>query len=218
MINTTSTFQHVSNTDKSYNLKMMYEKPIVQVSTAVVLTIFAIIFFAAFAIRPTLSTIAELIKKIDDQEIVVDKLNKKSAALATAQSEYLLVESKIPNVVAAIPPEHNIDLLLKQIEGVAAVLQIPIESIQVDTIDLPTDPTTSRVVDGMVEQPLSLTINSSYASLRQMLKMVRDLRRFISIESISFSTDDEVENPGLLSLTVRFHAYYLSSEMGDASL
>ena len=65
-----------------------YQKPSAKVSSALLLTIFTTIFFAIFAIKPTLVTVAELLKTIEDQEEVVGKLKKKAASLAQAQEEY----------------------------------------------------------------------------------------------------------------------------------
>lgn len=210
MIKTTSTFKHSSLNSTAYSLKAMSQKPVFQVSTALMLTLFAILFFGVFAIRPTLSTIAELIRKIDEQKIIVEKLNKKSSALATAQSEYLLVENKLPLVSAAIPPEHKTDLLLQQIESVAAGLQLPLSSIQVDSIDIPTDPEASRIVDGIVELPLSITLESPYPSLRSMLELLTRLKRFMTVETITFVVDDAQSSPTQsIRMTLQVFAYYL---------
>lgn len=214
MIRTTSTYKHLSKNATAYSLRSMYQKPVFQVSTALMLTLFAIIFFGAFAIRPTLSTIAELIKKIDEQKIIVEKLNKKSAALATAQSEYLLVESKLPLVAAAIPPFHSVDLLLKQIEGTAAELKLPLSSMQVDTISIPTDSNRSRIVEGIVELPLSISVESEYSSLKQMITFLTRLKRFLTVESISFTVDETKSlSAQNVRMTLQVYAYYLPDQI-----
>jgi len=206
------TFHQRSKAESSLKLRAMYQKPVTQVSTAVLLTLFAIIFFAVFAIRPTLSTITELIKKIDDQKIIVEKLNKKSSALATAQSEYALVESKLPLVAAAIPPTHAMDLLLKQIEGTAAFLKLPINSLQVDTVTLPPDPTASRIVNGVVELPLSISFEADYQSLRQMTQMLSALSRFLSVESVTMTVAEGQDGAEVLRMSIAVFAYYLPPE------
>ena len=89
-----------------------YEKPTAKISTALLLTIFTIIFFAVFAIRPTLVTIAELIKTIDDQEEVLEQMKKKSSSLASAQQEYLIASESIEDLHAALPSDKNIQDLI----------------------------------------------------------------------------------------------------------
>ena len=59
------------------DLSRFYQKKQTRVYTGLVLTILTTIFFLIFAIRPTLITIAGLIKKIEDQKIIVEKLDKK---------------------------------------------------------------------------------------------------------------------------------------------
>ena len=54
-----------------------YQKPIAQVSTELFFTIGATIFFAAFAIRPTILTMTDLVKEIQDKREAEEKLNQK---------------------------------------------------------------------------------------------------------------------------------------------
>lgn len=210
MIQNATTFKQASKVNNSYAFRALYEKPIVKVSTALMLTLFAIIFFGIFAIRPTLSTIAELVKKIDEQKVIVEKLNKKSAALATAQSEYLLVENKLGLVEAAIPPTHSTEQLLKQIEGAAAELQLPLSSLQVDTLLLPPDPQDERMIDGVIQIPLVVGVEAPYSSLSALVDLITQLKRFLTVESISFTVVDTADQAtSTIRMTLQIYAYYL---------
>lgn len=205
---TAANLKNSSEVSYRKNLANIYKKPAAQVSMALILTIFAIIFFGIFAIRPTLATIVELNKRIDDQKIVVDKLEKKATALATAQSEYLLIEEKIPLVDAAIPKTQSLDTLLKQIEGIAATLNAPIDSIQVDEISFPEELVDEKDVGIVLDLPLNITISSTFMDIKEFMVLLSKIKRLVSVESISFSSET-VESGELLKMNLSVKAYHL---------
>ena len=64
-----------------------------RVYTGIILSLLTVTFFIIFAIKPTLTTITQLVKQTKDQKLVVGELEKKIASLSQAQNEYLAVES-----------------------------------------------------------------------------------------------------------------------------
>jgi Tfp pilus assembly protein PilO len=210
---TSSLKPQISN--RLYKLNRLYQQPIARVSTALLLTVFAIVFFAAAAIRPTLATIAELLKKIDDQQTVKTQLDQKVAALATAQVEYSLVQNDIPLVDSAIPNSHKLDELLKQIESTAGVVQIPISSIQVDTVALKTK--TPPKSDELIAIPLSVNLEASYEQLSSFLNLIANLSRIITIETITFSQSDTQSQVSQVGLTIQMNAYFFPMELLDTT-
>lgn len=205
---TAANLKNSSEVSYRKNLANLYKKPAAQVSMALILTIFAIVFFGIFAIRPTLATIVELNKRIDDQKIVVEKLEKKATALATAQSEYLLIEEKIPLIDAAIPKTQSLDTLLKQIEGIAATLNAPIDSIQVDEISFPEELVDEKDVGIVLDLPLNITISSTFMDVKEFMVLLSKIKRLVSVESISFSSE-AVEGGELLKMNLSVKAYHL---------
>ncbi len=205
---TAANLKNPSGVSYRKNLANIYKKPAAQVSMALILTIFAIIFFGIFAIRPTLATIVELNKKIDDQKIVVEKLEKKATALATAQSEYLLIEDKVPLIDAAIPKTNSLDTLLKQIEGIAASLNAPIDSIQVDEVIFPEELVNEKDVGTVLELPLNITISSTFMDIKEFMVLLSKIKRLVSIESISFSSET-VDDGEFLKMNLSVKAYHL---------
>lgn len=202
-----ASLKRTSTASYKKSLSNFYEKPSARVSSALILTIFAIIFFATFAIRPTLTTIVELNKKIDDQKIVVEKLENKATALATAQSEYLLIEDKIPLVDAAIPKTNSLDTLLKQIEGIAASINIPLDSIQVDQVSFPEE-IDKRDQGNVLELPLNISLSSPYLDIKEFMILLSKMKRLVSIDSVSFSTEKTEDGENIkMSLSVK--SYHL---------
>lgn len=168
-------------------LERFYHTQPVQVSTAVLFTIGTIIFFAVFAIRPTLQTIAELLKKIDDQREVLNQAERKTTMLATAQEQYNNAEKYLPALDMAIPADYETQSLLKYIEAAAAELQIPISSIQIDGIK---NPIPKKAV-GIQEISFNLTLDVPYPQLKLFINRLQQLPRVITITNITMNSDVE---------------------------
>ena len=89
-------------------LNKFYENPVARVSIELFLSIFTVIFFAVFAIRPTLLTIADLIKEIEDKEDLIVQLDRKIASLSSAETEYRKFYYQLGLLDEAIPKHSGI--------------------------------------------------------------------------------------------------------------
>lgn len=194
-----------------HNLWAIYQKPTVKVSSALLLTLFTIIFFAAFAIRPTLVTVAELVKKIEDQRQVLNEMKKKSAALASAQQEYMAVQAKLPLLNAAIPSGEEIPELIRIFEGTAAFHQLVLESFTVGDItyasaDTPHPP-------GQQTRTITLTVTGDYATIDSFIKDLQRLPRLATLESVTFTPPKDaqsgVDSNGTVQITVNLKVHFL---------
>jgi len=163
-------------------LKVFYQKPVVQVSAAVIFTLFTIIFFAIFAIRPTLTTISELLSKIDSQEKVLAKAENKAAALGTAQQLYSQISDKIVTLDAAVPPEYQVQELLLYLESTAAELSVPISNISVSEIEFPLP---SKLAGSAQEMNFTISFDANYPDAKIIINHLNQLPRLITFDSIS---------------------------------
>jgi Tfp pilus assembly protein PilO len=193
-----------------------YQKPAIKVSLSLLLTIFAVTFFAAFAIRPTLNTIAELLRKIEDQKEVSAKLEKKMAALSSLQSEYTVIQENQNVLEAAMPPNEDYQNLFMQLEAVAAANALPIYSLNVTSAQ---DSSVQAMAQPRNEVPqypsvnFSLVTQGTYEQLKPFLSDVTRLARLMKVESIQFNQPDEDEMEILeepeLTLVINFKAFYV---------
>jgi Tfp pilus assembly protein PilO len=192
-----------------------YQKPAIKVSFSLLLTIFAVTFFAAFAIRPTLNTIAELLRKIEDQKDVSAKLEKKMAALSSLQSEYAVIQENQNVLEAAMPSDEDYQNLFLQLEAVAAAHTLPIYSLNVTSAQDSTPQVITRAESKQDDYPavtFSLVTQGTYEQLKPFLGDVTRLARLMKVESIQFSQPDEdemeiIEQPEL-TLVINFKAFY----------
>ena len=77
-------------------LSLAYQKPEIRVPMEIILSVFASLFLITTAIRPTLVTVAELKKKIEDQSLVEKKLGTKIRSLIQARKQLDEYEVNLP--------------------------------------------------------------------------------------------------------------------------
>lgn len=103
-------------------IKSLVEKvktPATKVSLAVVGTITFTGFLAAFALRPTLITIAGLWKEINTEKEIIIGLDKKLGLLQTAKQNYEKNSSRIHLLDRAIPKTIEVETMAKDLELLA---------------------------------------------------------------------------------------------------
>ena len=123
-------------------LNDFYQRPVALVSLELFLTVGAVIFFAVFAIRPTLVTMSDLVKEIEDKKELDQKLTQKIASLSTAQSTYLEVQDRLYLLEQSLPSTPDFIFAIKVIEKIASDRNILIDSLSVPEIPKEVDPET----------------------------------------------------------------------------
>lgn len=98
----------IANYQKRADLKAYLE---------VMLSLITISVFTLFALRPTIITIAQLIKDIDAKKATLVQIDKKISDLAQARSLYEAERSKITLLESAIPKAVQPDVFARQVEG-----------------------------------------------------------------------------------------------------
>lgn len=178
-------------------LLQFYHQPVARVSLELFLSIGAVIFFALFAIRPTLLTMADLIKEIEDKRALDAKLGQKVAALGSAQNEYLSLQNRLVVLDQAIPSSPELITSLKIIEKLASEQKLVITSISIP--EIPRETMDSLSISQLQRQTLSvnLTVSGEYPVIRQFVESLRNSRRTFLVQSISFSVSDERTNKQL---------------------
>lgn len=178
--------QQITNT-----LSNFYHNPVAMVSLELFLSIGAVLFFALFAIRPTLLTMSDLIKEIEDKKELDQQLTRKIAALSTVQSEYLQLQPELPVLDEAIPNSPYLIRSLKIIEKLASDQGLVIESITLPEIPDETELVPSSEKIDRNDIAVGVSITGQYPEIRQFVEDLRNSRRSFVIESVVFSTEEE---------------------------
>lgn len=194
------------------NVTALYEKKQVRTYTGVILSLLTVAFFSFFAIRPTLITIASLVKEIENKRMIAQKLQEKIDAITIAQAEYAAVSSEFPLVEEALPQEPNLPLFIRQLETLTVQNRVTLRTIQFSQVNLRgklvAEP--DLVKKGEVSKvTFSLSASGSYQNLKTFLQSLEDLRRFVVISSFGFKTGEKEEGQPLI-LSVTGDASYLS--------
>lgn len=198
-------------------LAQFYNKPVARVSLELLLSLLAVGFFAIFAIRPTLLTMSDLIKEIEDKRELDTQMAQKVAALSTAQSEYLQIQEQLGVLEEVLPRTPQLVRSLKIIEKSATETGISIVSINVNEIPKEVDtslPTTGQL--RRVDAPLTIVLAGDYLSIRNFVETLRSSRRTFVIDSIIFSLSEE-RGQRRLNASLTISIPYLSTQAGGAS-
>lgn len=189
-------------------LKEFYEKPIARVSLELVFTVVTITALALIAIRPTLLTVSELIREIDQKTALDNALAQKVAALGSAQVQYTAIESRLGVLDEALPSVPQFSQVLEVVEALASqagvrltenVAQEVPKEITVDPVDFAQ---ASRQA-----KPIIVTIVGPYANIRQFIELLLQLRRTFIIDSVVFK-NTEVSGVSQISAVLTISAPY----------
>lgn len=186
-------------------LNKFYSHPVAQVSLGLILTIMAVAFFALVAIKPTLETMANLIKQIDDRRNVDQRLSVKISALSTAQSELASKQGASQVLDAAVPSTPNFTQLLKQLEKAAAENRVVIGTMLTQAVPIERDPNAIKTLE--VESiPITMTVSGSYADVRNMLATLSNMQRILVIDRVDILPPTEREVT-ILNMSVAMRAF-----------
>ncbi len=175
----------------SSTLNNFYQNPVAKVSLELFLTIGLVLFLAVFAIKPTILTMATLIKEIENKQSLEKQLTQKIAALQTAQTEYLSVESLLPILDEAIPSNPEIMKSAKVIEKVATDSKIIIKSLSI--LELPQNDSADVPFSQKTKQKLifNVSISGDYVSIRNFAESLRNSRKSFVIDSVTFELEED---------------------------
>lgn len=169
-----------------YALFDFYKNPVARVSMELVFSILAVIFFAVFAIKPTLQTMSELIKEIEDKRTLDEQLGQKIASLNTAQSQYQNFSSQFYLLDESIPKTASLVESLKVVEKLASENDLVVQGITISSV-----PEELVQASASAAKRTVLTFNvdvvGDYLKIRQFIEDVMDSRRMMIVDQVNFS-------------------------------
>lgn len=168
--------------------------------TTLTLTLFLLCVFGLFAIAPTLSTIAELKRKIKDSTYVSQSLDTKIQNLNTLHSVYAQIADQLPFVFAAIPQDPKSSFLVGQLQQLAQTTNVNLESTQVEQVDLTkkTSITSSFI--------FILTADGTKDQLDGFVTTLSSFERLITIDTLTYTQVDSSGTNYIMNL--RGKAYF----------
>jgi len=189
-----------------------YKNPVAQVSTELFFTIAAVIFFAIFAIRPTLITMSDLVNELEEKRKLNTKLSQKIASLSSLQGQYSNWSQRAKVLDQAFPSSPELINVLKLVEKLASDNKLAISSLQISQLPKNTDTVTDAQKLNRLAFSISMTVIGDYPSIRQFISDIQNSRRVISTDTITFTTKDSADKRQL-SATIVLTAHYFGENI-----
>lgn len=167
--------------------------------TTLVLTLVTLSIFGLFAISPTLSTIANLRKQLDDSNLVHEKLEEKIANLELLNRQYNLIEKDVPLILTAVPQTPDTSRLVGQLQAIALFSSVQITRIQVFQVE---------VSQSKTKNPsfvFSIGVLGTSDNISNFLLLLSNFDRIVTIDILSQNLQEE---NGITQLELRGKAYY----------
>lgn len=181
----------ISNEQIKKELEVFYQNPIAQVSSQLLATIGLVVFFAVFAIRPTILTMSQLSKDIEEKKKINQQLTQKAAALSTLSTEYLKIRNDLPVLDSTIPNTPDFVNIVKRLEKLATENNVAFSSIQIQHI--PENNIKEKADSEISSYTLTFTANGTYIQLKQFFDSLGEMDRFVSLDNVAFITSEKEE-------------------------
>lgn len=202
----------------SQDLRRYYRLPAVQTSLTLVLSLFVMAIFIAFALRPTIISIVTLKKNLTESEKILKTLETKVTNLQKASTELEQIKPFLPTLNKEIPSDGaKYSPLVMAVEGLAIQSGVQLESESIGSTLLfsrllsPFMPNKSQ---NIVMLPFAVRVIGSYPKVYDFLTKLVSLERIIMVETVTISREaSSKNNAGLVALNISGNAYYLADEV-----
>ncbi len=156
----------------------------------IILSLVAISLFSIFALRPTLTTIAKLLKEIEVKEETLTTMNSKIDDLTRAQTLYRQEKERLALVDTALPKSSEPDKLIQQLETLNSKYSSNVKSMSTGNTSLLSG---KEVAKSSEEVTFTVSLTSDYSSLSGFLTDLERFRRLVQINSVQFKTSEQEE-------------------------
>lgn len=178
------------------DLQEFYARPLARVSFELVVSIFTVILFALFALRPTLITMSELLRDIQEKQELDRELSEKISALATAQSEYSTYQAQIQALDQAILNNASLEEVAYYLESLLVESGLGVQRVAFGQIPVITkveeNPAARRV---LTKYQVQIVVEGDLASLQNFLARVESVKPLFSVNGWTVSPTGVDDRP-----------------------
>lgn len=181
-----------------HRLGVIYQRPEIKASLEVIFSVFMITMLIFLAIRPTLTNLAALQKKIADQEAVSLKADKKIAQLFLA-SDQLAANSALLNLFNnAVPESFSYFDIFGRVESLANSSGVEIISMFIPGTDLvgsgkPTGSWAGKIINqnssGIKVFPVDFQITGMPVQIKKFLVEIENMDRLAVIKNVNLTRE-----------------------------
>lgn len=172
-------------------------------------TIFTIMIFAFFAIRPTIGTIISLQKSLEEQTTISNNLELKATNLTEGKKNYQAIDNTTGTQINnMLPSRTNLPSLIQSLNNYSNQAGAVVAGIQFQTVELTGQPTAFIKNPQLQEINFTYNVQGTYSQLKEILQKVTRSTRLITIQSVNFTSVDDQQ----LLMSVNAKAYFLKNE------
>lgn len=160
----------------------------------ILLTLTTMTILIIFALKPTITTILELIKEIRTKEEVIAKMDIKIRNLVEAQNILLREQDSINLLNEAIPTIADPDKTVGQYIGMASEKGLSLLGAHTSDVALKGTPKASSKNKDLSKLPesvssfdLSLNFDGDFEQMQEAIATVENMRRPLKIDTATFS-------------------------------
>jgi hypothetical protein len=184
-------------------VSLIYQRPEVKASLEVIMSVFTVLILIFAAIRPTLTNIASLQKKIEDQDSLNKKADNKIAQLFNAQNQLTTYQNQINLYNEAVPDLFSYYGTTARIEFLARKYNLEVETVTMPGTLIfgggnPTGEWTTKLVAKDANNIVLTGVNFSLIGQPQnVIQMVADLEnmdRLTVIRNLVFTKETTAPN------------------------
>lgn len=184
-------------------IKPVITNPTVKSSAPYIFSVLAVIVFTLFVIRPTIATILQLQKNIEESKKTLQQLEKKGQDLTLAKQNLDNLDPQVKiKINSSLPNQVKVAQLISALQ-LAGGSESSASAIQIQPLTLYENQSSTQLAVGEVD--FSFNIQGSYSQLLQTLNNLHRSSRLLSIKTVSVSK--EPGEPGILSVSGK--AYFL---------
>lgn len=176
--------------------------------TTLILTLAAFSFFGFFAISPTISTIVQLQKELEDNKFVNSKLEEKIKNLSLLQQRYNILKNDLEVATLAVPINPKVSYFTGQVQAISQDTNVILSGIQINEIELTKTLILSPLPDDNPNSysyfNFSVGARGPYDNIMDFLYSMSTFDRIVVFDNVSVGKNDD----NTFTINIRGKAYF----------
>lgn len=180
-------------------IKPVIQNPIIRSSASHIFSLVTLSVMIIFAIRPTISTILNLQKEVDNNQQILNSLTKKEQDISQASKNLSgIPDSKRGKITQALPPDPDIASLIRQLQSSLGT-NSTMSALQIQPVTIIDNTVRQSGIHSIGKVSFSFNAQGPYSQLLSTLNSLQTGSRLISIDNIVMNKQSD--GPIVLSIT-----------------
>ena len=180
----------------------------VRTYSSIAFSLVAIMLFAVFAIKPTVTTILVLEQNITEQRGIADQLKEKAQNLSQGKQNFEKIDSDtVSEMDALLPAKTDVTSISESIASVVRAHEASVSGIQFQPTDLSGQPNKLSATPSLNEVSLVLNVSGTYENALAVLNSLTNSSRLVRVDSVTMS---QVSN-NQITMSIALRSFYLKN-------